>query len=378
MLFVGVILLIIVWIVYFKIKYPFWSKQPVFHYHNLWYWLFPPGIITHTIPPKNKYYDSSIQFTSIHKANTVSIQDFITLIQNHYLRTKKYNYVPNKESILANFKGIEKQSILGIYYQPKYIQNIVHNKPVSVLTGRPLRCYLHGNMFTLHYVDFLCIHKKHRKQRLAPKIIYSYYVTQRNRSNNPVFLFKRESSTTSIVPLTTYSMYFFPIHLCKKPRIQNVIALQTNELSTLYSESIKSHFSCFCITPYENLFIQVKTKSILIYALVHENVVKGYYFFRNTHTTTSENDKETKCYECFASICLTSEIKFYYGFLNAVQCVKKDHGANEIQLENISNNNLILKYLIPQNKPTHKTPCSYYFYNFAYLPIQSNKVCCIF
>ena len=295
------------------------------------------------------------------------------------MRTKKYNYIPSKDSILANFKGIEKKSIIGIYYEPKYIQNIVHNKPVSVITGRPLRCYLEGNAFTLHYVDFLCIHKKHRKQQLAPKIIYSYYVTQRNRSNHPIFLFKRESSSTLIVPLTTYSMYFFPIKLCNVPSIQNVVPLQTTELSTLYDESIKSHFSCFCITPYENLFIQVEEKSILIYTLVHENVIKGYYFFRNTNTYSRVNDEEeTKCYECLASICLTNEIKFYYGFLNAIQCIKKDYDATEIQIENISNNNLILKYLIPQNKPTHRSPCSYYFYNFAYLPLKSNKVCCIF
>ena len=31
--------------IYYKIRYKFWSIQPVFHIHNLRYWLFPPGII---------------------------------------------------------------------------------------------------------------------------------------------------------------------------------------------------------------------------------------------------------------------------------------------------------------------------------------------
>ncbi len=46
----------------YKLKYPFWSRQPVFHYHNLKYWLFPPGIIQHNNPIKNKFYNSEIYF----------------------------------------------------------------------------------------------------------------------------------------------------------------------------------------------------------------------------------------------------------------------------------------------------------------------------
>ena len=37
---------------YFKLKYPFWSRQPVFHYHKLNYWIFPPGIIQEELTRK--------------------------------------------------------------------------------------------------------------------------------------------------------------------------------------------------------------------------------------------------------------------------------------------------------------------------------------
>ena len=40
---------------YIKIRHRFWSKQPVFHYYNLWYWLRPPGIIQHAFPEANEY-----------------------------------------------------------------------------------------------------------------------------------------------------------------------------------------------------------------------------------------------------------------------------------------------------------------------------------
>ena len=30
---------------YVKITYKFWAYQPVFHYYNLFYWIYPKGII---------------------------------------------------------------------------------------------------------------------------------------------------------------------------------------------------------------------------------------------------------------------------------------------------------------------------------------------
>ena len=54
---ISIILLIIA---IYKIKFPFWSKQPVFHFHNLKYWIIPPGIIQHENQEKNKFYDAKI------------------------------------------------------------------------------------------------------------------------------------------------------------------------------------------------------------------------------------------------------------------------------------------------------------------------------
>jgi hypothetical protein len=45
----------ILFLAYVKITYTFWSRQPVFHFYNLMYWFFPPGIIMHDLPEQNKY-----------------------------------------------------------------------------------------------------------------------------------------------------------------------------------------------------------------------------------------------------------------------------------------------------------------------------------
>ena len=49
-LFIIFILLLILLYGYVKIKFKFWFRQPVFHVHNLLYWLVPPGLIDENIP----------------------------------------------------------------------------------------------------------------------------------------------------------------------------------------------------------------------------------------------------------------------------------------------------------------------------------------
>ena len=60
----AVISIILLLIAIYKLKFPFWSRQPVFHFHNLKYWIIPPGIIQHGKPEKDKYYDPDIYFDS--------------------------------------------------------------------------------------------------------------------------------------------------------------------------------------------------------------------------------------------------------------------------------------------------------------------------
>ena len=66
---IGIIVIIIVIILGYRLKYQFWSRQPVFHYHNLKYWLFPPGIIQHKRPEKNKLNNKFCNNLILHSYN---------------------------------------------------------------------------------------------------------------------------------------------------------------------------------------------------------------------------------------------------------------------------------------------------------------------
>ena len=56
----SILLFIIIGYITYKVKYGYWTKQPVFHYHNIFYWYNPPGVIEKGDVQISKYYNSKI------------------------------------------------------------------------------------------------------------------------------------------------------------------------------------------------------------------------------------------------------------------------------------------------------------------------------
>ena len=49
------IICIIIFFMYIRIKYKFWVLQPVFHFYDIYYWFVNVGIIRDELPQKNRY-----------------------------------------------------------------------------------------------------------------------------------------------------------------------------------------------------------------------------------------------------------------------------------------------------------------------------------
>lgn len=368
-----VITIILLIIVIYKLKYPFWSKQPVFHYHNIKYWLIPPGIIQHSQPEKNKYYDSKIYFDTYENILTQKKALFANFIKKHYLPHKAERYYPPKMGVLNFFKHHNKKAYLSMIYDKNNV-----NKLIGTMSSRPLTCFIGNNKLSLQYVDFLCVHKKYRKMGVAPKIIYSHYVNARNNIDNSVFLFKREGDSTLIVPLTTYKNYFFDTYYWDKfvtfdqPNINTIlITNQTfNLFIEVYEKLMKSNFKCIICPNLNHLKLLVKDKQIFITVTLIDNIPCDFFVFHNTYTTY--NDKNSL--ELISSFKETDESVFVLSFMCSLSLIFKYINFNYLFIENISNNNIILKKILARYSPINKLNGSYYFYNFGYRPFESKNV----
>ena len=375
----GLVVLYLLFIVYCKIRYRFWSTQPVFHLHNLYYWLFPPGIIQHALPPVTKFYDPFIEFYKMEQLSAEKKELFYRLNKQHYLLDEHIAFLPTKESIFSYFEKHGGPCFIVLLFEEDPLFHISkksvipRKKCIASLTSRPLQVSLHNKKMSVNYVDYLCVHKKNRKRGVAPKMIYTYYVKSRRAHDTVVYLFKREGVGTFITPLTVYPTYGFNFKKCSLPlHHQSPLLITTDNFSVFYHyiKDIRTAFPC-CITPaLSHLKHLIEKKLLYIFLLIENNNPWGCYIFRNPYTQYEDKGMSI---DCIASYC-SNEHKIYDFTTKFFYCFPQiEYNFDYLLIENISHNHHIIKNILERKNPFLKSSTSYYLYNFAYRPFLSKE-----
>jgi|TARA_Y100000992_G_scaffold222561_1_gene154636 hypothetical protein len=380
----AILLFISIFTAIIKIKFKFWSIQPVFHLYNIWYWLFPPGIINLEEPTPNKYTNlNDIIFVEYNTLSNIDKNNFILFIQQYYLNTTDVKYKPKPENIIPYFQNTKK-SFFSMFYEKDYKisnHNIVktNQKLIAVMTSRLLNVCIRNNDFTTYYVDYLCVHKDKRNQGIAQQIIQTHDYYQRTQTNIPTSLFKKEGKLHAMVPLVIYRTYGFNIEYWENkvvlhPNIQMVIFNKNNiNLLTNFIKSNKNLFDLY-VCPDINILIDlINTNNIIIYALIQNKQILCVYFLRDSSTFYNQR----KAIECFASI---NNSKDSLLFINGLSLILKKlkNTYSYLLIENISHNYIIIESIIKKHTPYIVSPTAYYFYNFAISPIIERKALIIF
>jgi hypothetical protein len=382
---------------YIKIKYRFWTLQPVFHFYDFHYYLFSSGIINSELPEKNKYCNfNSIETIKYESVSELRINKFIRFIRENYLQNNDNCYLPEKQNILAYFEGHNAISFFSFYYEDELLMNLKKGtttpstRLVGIMTTRPLNVTINktkqsnrnDTRFDVYYVDHLCVDKMYRKKGIASQIIQTHHYNQRHHNRQIVVsLFKREDELTGIVPLCLYNTYGFDMFGWNKPfdlmaRL-NLVECGKSNIHHLFDFMRENSVSKFdiCIQPeVSNILELIKSRNIYIYMIIEHGEVKSAYFYRKTCTFIRENC-EALC--CFASINCFSKREtdiFIQGYKVALWKICELDKFKFAVVEEISDNHLIVNALKMKTKPVIVSPTAYFFYNFAYHTFKPNKV----
>jgi hypothetical protein len=105
--------------------------------------------------------------------------------------------------------------------------------------------------------------------------------------------------------------------------------------------------------------------------LFNKNIVSAYFFRKSCINIEAGMEALT----CFASINSDSNEKtiFVKGFKICFWEIAYKNNFGFCVIENISNNNEIIKNLRLNTKPSIKSPTAYFFYNFAYPTFKPEK-----
>lgn len=375
----AIILFIIVFFAVIKIKFKFWSIQPVFHLYNIWYWMFPPGIINNTPPVPNKYTNlDDITFVTYDSLSTNDRENFIEFIQQHFLNTTEVKYKPKRENIIPYFDNT-KNSFFSMFYEKdckmdKNNQIVSTQKLIAVMTSRLLNVCIRNNDFTTYYVDYLCVHEDKRQQGIAQQIIQTHDYYQRTRTNIPTSLFKKEGKLHAMVPLVIYRTYGFNIEywhnkVVLHPQIKLITFNKSNiNLLTNFIKSIKGLFDLY-VCPDINILIDlINSKNMIIYGIIQNGQILCVYFMRDSSTFYHQR----KAIDCFASINNTKDNTLFINGLSLILKQLKDE-YSYLLIENISHNYTIIENIIKKHNPYIVSPTAYYFYNFAITPVIEKR-----
>jgi len=395
-----IILCIILFFLYIRIRYQFWALQPVFHFYDLYYWFVNVGIIRHELPEKNRYTNFlKITTKPIENIDGLTLKEAILLIQLNYLRNKENTYSPKKENIVPYFIGHNCKTYWSYYLEPELLidnktgKTIEEKKIIGIITCRPLHVKIMNyynsrkdSIFDVYYVDYLCVQKNWRKKNIAPQLIQTHEYNQSHLNKNiSVSLFKREEELTGIIPLTVYKTYCFNMrNWITPPFLEAKIKLLTGDKQNMYYfynfliETTNKSISKFDIVIYpeiSNIIELVTTKNLYVKMLIVDGVIEAVYVFKKT-CTFIEKDKEiiSLIASIFKENSELTKNEFIQGFKVALwSIIKENKNFSYLVVENISDNTCIINNLSLKTHPFIISPMAYFFYNFAYSPFKSEK-----
>jgi hypothetical protein len=386
-----IIVIIVTFFVYIRLKYKFWALQPVFHFYDVYYWFINVGVIRKELPEKNKYVNlKKIVTKEFEEIDEVTKKQIVTLIRLNYLRNGENVFNPKKENIDAYFIGHNAKTFWSYFSEKEMLIDnktgkiIEENKIIGVMTSRPLHVKINSSSikdssFDVYYVDYLCVNKDWRKKNIAPQLIQTHEYNQSyNNKKICVSLFKREEELTGIIPVTIYKTYCFPLKNDLYNELDARIKLLTGDKLNIYYlynfiNEIGKKFEIKIYPAISNIVALIESKNLFIKMLVVGGNIEAVYIFRKT-CTYIENEKEIL--SCIGSIngnILTNE-EFIKGFkLSLWSIIKDNKNFKYVTIEDISENTCIINNLCIKTHPIAISPMAYFFYNFAYNSFKSVK-----
>ena len=394
-----ILLCFFIWFIpllYVKLKYPFWSHQPVFHSYDIlrhYYssFQYAPYVIRNKLPQKGKYFSTNVTTEKFLDISEETISKTIDFLQSHYVESDMVLTMINHEMITDELSGTLHPSFLSVLKENQLDYKISESGLVQqhkevfmgCMTSRCIQLFLlhHSQSFreTVYFWDHICIHRKELQRCLGQNLIQSHDYYQRLYNKDiKSSLFKREGNLCEgVVPLMQYHILTFPIVQIKQPPLHPYILqkIQITNVSLLHdflytiTHKIKQSPFELCIFPDMDVIDNFIQKGRLhVYTLCFQSNVTSIYFFKDPHMYYHVNDNERRIIECIASIktdFLQDDGIFFAGFLHALHEMQTQETYELVTFHENSHNYMITERWKWKYHSLSTSDAAYYAYNMV-------------
>ena len=394
---------IILFFAYMRIKNRFWSIQPVYKWYNISYRFTSPRVINYSLPVINQFVNTvDIRTHIVHDVDNKDRQEISDFIKNTLLRSETVNYLPSVDNIFPYLEYSNQPGYISLYYDNIYrlhdkieVDNVM-KKYIGIVSSRPIYINISGvGQFMIYYMDNLAVADGYKKSEYIPKLIQTHlYNTRKNNLAIHSALFKQNKRPKLIVPLVTFQITCYNIADIARisyPHSSYRIVEMSHIHITLLKEFLsgqKSMYKCQVYPDSSNILNLIKTNNIFIYGTFHEKKLIAIYVFRDTSTTytssqieSSSSNAETSAniILCVASATLPSYNRLLYaGFTNAVEKLSAKKIGGYMCVESTSENKKITNILDKGGTPCFREESSFFLYNYITPKLRDNDCLLIY
>lgn len=400
----------LIWLIHFiyvKVKYPFWSHQPVFHTYDILRYYYSsfqhaPYVIQKRLPPKNRYFSNNVTTEKFLDTSEETLAKTVDFLQSHYVESDKVLTMFNGEVMTHDLSGTLHPPFLSLMKE-KQIDYVISDSGlisqekemlVGCMTSRCMQLFLlhHSGAFreNVYFWDHICTHRKECHRNLGRNLLQSHDYYQR-RYNQDIHssVFKREGNLCEgVVPLMEYDIHTFPIVHIKQPPLQPY-SLQKIQLSNasllhdfLYSLTHNTQgmpFSC-CIFPEMDVLDNlIQKRRLHVYALTYQSNVAALYFLKEPHMYYHVHDDERRIIDCIGSVksdFVQDDAPFFAGFLHALYEQQKQDKYELVTFHEFSHNHMITDRWKWKYHAISSSKGAYYTHNMVIPGMPFAPTCC--
>ena len=402
---ITIILILLLFVIYTRIYYPFWSIQPVFHSYDMFrYFTQNPFIIQNGLSLKTKYLCDSVISGKFLDLNEDELDKAILFLQEHLIESDRALSMIRKKDVVIQMAGTSKPSFISLYKDKQMVnvqeEGLTKFVEQSILAGimmsRAVKIYLLERSENFeefaYYMEPICIHRHFKNKNLGRNLIQNHERYQRFHSNVSASLFKAEQTLCDgVVPLVEYDVHTYPLSEIKKPPMQkfSIERIINSNLTILFdflynlTHNIENVGLRVCIFPETNVLEHlINKKQILVYVLKYKSKICGLYFFKDPRISY-DLDEERSVLECIGSISTQQTLNpdstsvYFGGFLHAIHHIQNiyNNKFKLLTIFDITHNAKIIERWKWKYTPLVMSKSAYYLYNavFPQMPITPSK-----
>jgi hypothetical protein len=410
---VGIIFVLVIYITYIKIRYPFWSGQPVLHSYGLRLrWRKTPYYVYPNSPVKTKFCDfENVNTESYIECSLLDKNNLLNMIQCYYISTEKLLYTLQPMNMDALFTSNRELSYVSFFneYRIDFSMNQILEmtsvkKPIAAITSRYVNFYVAEQgaaaaeefykLYPMYYVDYLSVNRHRDVKNISRKLLQTHeYNTRLKNPNVKCSLIKKEIVLfDGVIPLVRFNTSTFhlrnnnfpllpPHHEILKISKENIDLLM--DFINVHTKTDARIFEVFVVSDIGSLLEQIHQGLLFVYCLRKEENIYGFYFIRDAKTeyeNVLNNDGKVaaRTLHCIGSFCNTRNERFFYlGFLHALHdIVKMQKDYRMLIFDEIGHNVYLYSHWRKKYTPIFVTPSAYYLFNLIYpcSPILPEKV----